>query len=103
MQLPGSKLPNRLRHADGVDDHHHGASGGHFNRDLKRNAEHVVRDRLHYDPAHMSDGLLPTILPNWTIKRAVGRLLVAYSVIPVASHHPGPSKNSHARVSMIVP
>jgi len=66
VQLPGGKLPNRLRHAGGADDH--GA-----NRDLKRDKEHVVRYRLHYDPAHMSDGMRPTVLPNWTIKRAVVR------------------------------
>ena len=60
VQLPGSNMPNRLRHPRGAD--------------LKRNKEHVVRDRLHFDPGLMSDGLLPTVLPNWTIKRAVVRL-----------------------------
>ena len=63
VQLPGSKLPNRLRHSGG--DH------GHSN--LKRDKEHDVRCRLHYDPGLMSDELLPSILPNWTIKRAVVR------------------------------
>jgi len=63
-------MPNRLRHTGGADDR--GVCGGHSNRHLKRNKEHVVRDRLHFDPAHMSDGMLPTVLPNWTIKtRAV--------------------------------
>jgi len=64
VQLPGSNMPNRLRHIGGADDR------GDSNRDLKRNKEHVVPDRLHFDPAHMSHGLRPTILPNWTMKRA---------------------------------
>ena len=85
VQLPGSNLPNRLRHSGGADDH------GHSN--LKRDKEHDVRCRLHYDPGLMSDELLPSILPNWTIKRAVVRFLVAYSVIPVASRRPGLSRN----------
>ena len=55
-------MPNRLPHSGGADDH------GHSNRDLKRDKEHDVRDRLQFDPAHMSDELLPTILPNWKIK-----------------------------------
>jgi hypothetical protein len=59
-------MPNRLRPAGGVGDR--GVCWGHSNRDLKRNTEHVVCDRLHFDPDHMSDGLLPTVLPNWTIK-----------------------------------
>ena len=62
MQLAGSSMPNRLPHSGGADDH------GHSNRDLKRDKEHDVRDRLQFDPAHMSDELLPTILPNWKIK-----------------------------------
>ena len=64
MQLAGSSMPNRLPHSGGADDH------GHSNRDLKRDKEHDVRYRLHYEPGLMSDDLLPTILPNWTIKRA---------------------------------
>jgi hypothetical protein len=58
-----------------------------------------VRDRLHYDPAHMSDGMLPTVLPNWTIKRAVVRFLVAYSVIqllPTALVDRGPNAKAAA-------
>ena len=58
------------------------------NRDLKRNSEHGVRDGLHYEPARMSDDMLPTSLPNWKIKRPVARFLVAYSVIPVAVPSP---------------
>ena len=78
MQLAGGKLPNRLRHSRGADDH------GHSNRHLKRNIEHGVRHGLHFGPARMSDDMLPTILPNWKIKRRVARFLVAYSAIPVA-------------------
>jgi hypothetical protein len=64
-------MPNRLRHADAADDHDSADFWGWgSNRTIKRNKEHVVRDRLHYDPAHMSNGMLPTVLPNWTIKRA---------------------------------
>ena len=57
-------MPNRLPRSRRADDH------SHSNRNPERNKEHVVRDRLHFDPGHMSDGMLPTILPNWTIKRA---------------------------------
>ena len=61
-------MPNHLRPAGGVGDRR--VCGGHSNRNLKRNTEHVVRYRLQFDPAHMSDGVRPTVLPNWTIKRA---------------------------------
>jgi hypothetical protein len=70
VQLAGGKLPNRLRHSRAAHDHAHWN-----NRDLKRDIAHGVHNGLHFEPARMSDDLLPRILPNRKIKRAAVRFL----------------------------
>jgi hypothetical protein len=50
-----------MRHSRAADDRR--------NRDLKRDSEHGMRDGLHFEPALMSDELLPRSLPDRKIKR----------------------------------
>ena len=69
VQLAGGKLPDQLRHSRVADDR------VHWNRDLERDIEDGMRDGLHFEPARMSDELLPRILPNRKIKRAAVRVL----------------------------
>jgi hypothetical protein len=71
VQLAGGKLPNRLRHSRAAHDHAHWN-----NRDLKRDIAHGVHNGLHFQPARMSDELLPRILPNRKIKRAAVTALI---------------------------
>jgi hypothetical protein len=79
VQLAGGKLPNRLRHSRAAHDHAY-----RNNRDLKRDIAHGVHNGLHFEPARMSDELLPRILPNRKIKTRRRPLPVVYSVIQVA-------------------
>ena len=94
VQLAGGKLSNPLRHSRAADDRR--------NRDLKRDRERCVRNGLHFEPAWMSDELLPAILPNWKIKRATVRFPWHTAHSPCRSplpRRPGPSMNPGTRSS----
>jgi hypothetical protein len=68
VQLAGGKLPDRLLYSHDAHDHAHWT-----NREFKRDIKHSMQDGLHFEPTRMSDELLPTILPNWKIRRAAVR------------------------------
>ena len=94
VQLAGGKLSNPLRHSRAADDRR--------NRNLKRDRERCVRNGLHFEPAWMSDELLPAILPNWKIKRATVRFPWHTAHSPCRSplpRRPGPSMNPGTRSS----
>jgi hypothetical protein len=69
VQFAGGKLPNRLLHSRSTGDR------VGWERGLKRDIEYGLRDGLHFEPTCMSDGLLPTILPNRKMTRAAVRYL----------------------------
>ena len=96
MQFAVGKLPNRLPHSRAARARwNFRRSAACTQRDLKLDIEHSVQHWLHFQLTRVPHALLPTILPNWKIKRATIRFLwhMAHSPCPsAASRHPGRSR-----------